>query len=61
MSTVEDLGHYFKIPPDGRGLDYEKYEIEGTKNSMLESYTSANTRKLNQAELTTMLYTLNLI
>ncbi len=61
MSTVEDLGHYFKIPPDGRGLDYEKYEIEGTKNSMLESYTSANTRKLNQAELTTMLNTLNLI
>jgi UDP-glucose 4-epimerase len=61
MSSVKDLGHYFKIPPDGRGLDYEKYEIEGTTNSRFESYTSANTRKLSQIELTSMLNTLNLI
>lgn len=61
MSTVKDLGNYFKILPDGRGLDYEKYEIEGTTNSRLESYTSDNTQKLNQAELTSMLNKLNLV
>ncbi|MCI8288050.1 MAG: polysaccharide biosynthesis protein [Lachnospiraceae bacterium] len=43
-----DMGHYFRIAPDGRSLNYDKFYVEG--NVMTESdeaYTSHNTNRLD--------------
>jgi UDP-glucose 4-epimerase len=43
-----DLGDYFKIPPDLRDLNYEKYTEEGeSKISQSEEYSSHNTTQLD--------------
>lgn len=44
----EDLGHYFRIAPDSRTLNYDKYYVEGnvlTEGD--EAYTSHNTNRLD--------------
>lgn len=43
-----DMGHYFRITPDGRSLNYDKFYVEG--NILTESdeaYTSHNTHRLD--------------
>ncbi len=43
-----DMGNYFRIAPDGRSLNYDKFYVEG--NVLTESdeaYTSHNTRRLD--------------
>lgn len=43
-----DMGHYFRIAPDGRSLNYDKFYVEG--NVLTESdeaYTSHNTNRLD--------------
>lgn len=43
-----DMGHYFRIAPDGRSLNYDKFYVEG--NVLTESddaYTSHNTQLLD--------------
>ncbi|MBR3342033.1 MAG: polysaccharide biosynthesis protein [Clostridiales bacterium] len=43
-----DMGHYFRIAPDGRSLNYDKFYVEG--NVLTESdeaYTSHNTNLLD--------------
>lgn len=48
MARAEDLGRYFRIPADGRDLNYAKYFVEGeTSISALEDYTSHNTHRLD--------------
>jgi len=43
-----DLGEYFRIPMDGRDLNYEKYFTEGDHRiSSSQAYTSHNTKILN--------------
>lgn len=43
-----DMGHYFKISPDARGLNYDKFYVEGTVQTEGEdSYTSHNTDRLD--------------
>ena len=43
-----DMGHYFRISPDGRSLNYDRFYVEG---SVLteggEAYTSHNTTRLD--------------
>lgn len=52
MSVAEDLGGYYKIPKDQRGLNYASYEVNGDKKiNLLEDYTSHNTSRLVGAEL----------
>ena len=48
MARAEDLGGYYRIPADGRDLNYNKYFVEG-ETSIAESddYTSHNTHRLN--------------
>ena len=48
MFKSEDLGDYYKIPMDGRNLNYSKYEDLGKdiEDDSL-SYTSHNTNRLN--------------
>lgn len=43
-----DMGNYFRISPDARGLNYDKFYIEGTmQTESNESYTSHNTARLD--------------
>ena len=43
-----DMGRYFRIAPDGRSLNYDKFYVEGavlTEGD--EAYTSHNTTRLD--------------
>jgi UDP-N-acetylglucosamine 4,6-dehydratase len=43
-----DMGHYFRIAPDGRSLNYDKFYVEGTViTEGDEAYTSHNTTRLD--------------
>lgn len=48
MARAEDLKGYFRIPADGRDLNYGKYFVEGELEvSNIEDYTSHNTHRLD--------------
>ncbi|MDP4837629.1 MAG: polysaccharide biosynthesis protein [Burkholderiales bacterium] len=51
MARAEDLGGYFRIPPDGRDLNYAKYVDSGeaslTRSAHGEDYNSHNTLRLD--------------
>lgn len=43
-----DMGHYFRIAPDGRSLNYDKFYVDGNVlTEGEEAYTSHNTTRLN--------------
>lgn len=43
-----DMGHYYRISPDSRGLNYDKFYVEGTvQTEGDEAYTSHNTTRLD--------------
>lgn len=43
-----DMGNYYRVIPDGRDLNYDKFFVEGNVNTMAnEAYTSHNTNRLN--------------
>ena len=43
-----DMGHFFKIVPDNRTLEYDKFYVEGTVTTEAEeAYTSHNTTRLD--------------
>ncbi|WP_037023920.1 polysaccharide biosynthesis protein [Pseudomonas saudiphocaensis] len=48
MASAEDMGDYFRIPPDLRDLNYAKFVEQGeTKISRSEDYNSHNTERLD--------------
>jgi len=51
MNAADDLGEYFRIRPDDRDLNYEKYVDNGTIDNHrfieLEEYNSHNTTRLD--------------
>ena len=48
MLRAEDMGKYFRITADSRGLNYDKFYVEGTvKTQADEAYTSHNTNLLD--------------
>jgi UDP-glucose 4-epimerase len=52
MAVAEDLGDYFRVPKDGRGLNYASYEVLGDERvNAVSDYTSHNTRRLSGDEL----------
>lgn len=56
MFRSEDMGNYFRIPADGRDLNYDKYFIEGQVDiSKVEDYHSHNTHRLNKEEMKQLL------
>lgn len=62
MAKAEDLGNYYRIPMDGRDLNYAKYFVEGEKKvALLEDYTSHNTKRLNLEEVKELLLNLDYI
>jgi UDP-N-acetylglucosamine 4,6-dehydratase len=53
---ASDLGNYFRIPPDLRDLNYEKYvEVGESRIAESEDYTSENTNRLQQAGMEALL------
>lgn len=43
-----DMGHYFRIAPDGRSLNYDKFYVQGQViTEAEEAYTSHNTKLLD--------------
>jgi len=56
MACAEDLGDYFRVPPDLRDLNYAKFVEEGeTRISSAEDYNSHNTHRLDLAEMKALL------
>ncbi|WP_210643503.1 polysaccharide biosynthesis protein [Pseudomonas sp. Tri1] len=48
MSCAEDMGAYFRVPPDLRDLNYSKFvELGEEKISRTEDYNSHNTERLD--------------
>lgn len=43
-----DMGNYYRVLPDGRDLNYDKFFVDGQVNTMAnEAYTSHNTNRLD--------------
>ena len=55
-ACAEDLGDYFRVPPDGRDLNYAKFVEEGEQRiTHGEDYNSHNTRQLDVAGMKELL------
>lgn len=62
MVAAEDLGDYFRVPPDLRDLNYEKYVEKGRSEvSTAEDYNSHNTHRLKVSEMAALLLRLPFI
>jgi len=50
-AKAEDLGNFYRVPADNRGLNYDKYFIEGNvKAATIEEFNSDNTTRLDLAQ-----------
>tara|TARA_B110000459_G_C16606465_1_gene493777 strand:- start:288 stop:1310 length:1023 start_codon:yes stop_codon:yes gene_type:complete len=59
MVKAHDMGDYYRIPADNRDLNYNKFFNEGEEIiSQAEEYHSHNTYRLNEEELTELLFNL---
>jgi UDP-glucose 4-epimerase len=62
MAKAEDLGNFYRIPADGRDLNYSNYFSVGDKEvSEQEDYASHNTKRLNVDEVIKKLLELDYI
>ena len=62
MARADDLGGYYRIPADGRDLNYDKYFIEGqTQIAEIDDYTSHNTRRLDVTGVKSVLMQLDIV
>jgi UDP-glucose 4-epimerase len=62
MAAAEDLGEYYRIPPDGRDLNYAKYVEEGERRiTTAGEYNSQNTRQLDVDHMKELLLKLDFI
>jgi len=50
-AKAEDMGNFYRVPADNRGLNYDKFFKEGDdKRNTLTEFNSDNTRRLNLEE-----------
>ncbi|MHC9510139.1 polysaccharide biosynthesis protein [Kangiella sp. M94] len=62
MACAEDMGQYYRVPPDLRDLNYSKYVEEGDdKISHFEDYNSHNTERLDVEGMKKLLLKLEFI
>jgi UDP-N-acetylglucosamine 4,6-dehydratase len=62
MVAAEDLGGYYRVPPDLRDLNYGKYVEQGeVKISEATDYNSHNTERLDMAGMQALLMKLRFI
>jgi UDP-glucose 4-epimerase len=60
MACAEDLGHYFRIPPDLRNLNYGKFVEEGEDRITVSTdYNSHNTKRLDEGAMAQLLLKLD--
>ena len=52
-AKAEDMGNFYRVPADNRGLNYDKFFKEGdTKRAEIEEFNSDNTYRLSLEETT---------
>ena len=62
MARSIEEGKFYRIPPDNRNLNYDKYFIEGKEEiSDFNEYNSHNTNQLNVDEIIELLTKLDFI
>ena len=62
MLAAEDMGDYYRIPPDLRDLNYSKYVEEGeSRIATIEDYNSHNTTRLDVEGMKTLLRKLTFV
>jgi UDP-glucose 4-epimerase len=62
FAAAEDLGDYFRIPPDGRDLNYAKFVEQGEKRiTVAGDYNSHNTEQLDVPGMKKLLLKLEFI
>jgi UDP-N-acetylglucosamine 4,6-dehydratase len=62
MAAAEDLGKYFRIPPDLRDLNYSKFVEEGEPRiEQFEDYNSNNTERMDVGMMRNALLNLTFI
>ncbi len=62
MARAYDLGGYYRIPADGRDLNYNKYFVEGEiKVAGFEDYTSHNTHRVTVEQIKSVLLKLDIV
>ena len=50
-AKAEDMGNFYRVPADNRGLNYDKFFKEGNVSAAsIEEFNSNNTRRLNLEE-----------
>jgi len=63
MACAEDMGDYYRVPPDGRDLNYAKFVDQGeqrlTQTAHGEDYNSHNTQRLDVAGMKQLLLKLD--
>lgn len=61
-AKAEDLGNFYRVPADNRGLNYDKYFVEGNvERNVLTEFNSNNTRQLDVEETKTKIASLEYI
>ncbi len=56
LASAADLGDYYRVPPDGRDLNYAKFVEQGERRlSGTEDYNSHNTRRLDVPQMKDLL------
>ncbi len=62
LASADDLGEYFRIPPDGRDLNYAKFVEQGEPRiDHAEDYNSHNTQRLDVESMKALLLRLEFI
>lgn len=65
MACAEDMGDYFRVPPDGRDLNYAKFVEQGerrlTQSTHGDDYHSHNTTRLDVEGMKSLLLKLEFI
>lgn len=62
MACADDMGNYFRVPPDLRDLNYSKFVEQGEeKISRTEDYNSHNTERLDVTGMQELLLKLEFI
>lgn len=62
MTAAQDLGEYYRVPPDLRDLNYSKFvDVGEEKISRGEDYNSHNTERLNVLKMKELLLKLDFI
>ena len=62
MACADDLGDYYRIPPDGRDLNYSKFFEQGEERiSHSDDYNSHNTERLDTDGMTRLLMKLDFV